>query len=312
MKVDQGSTAAPKSSIAGSILSKKRMFEKDMDPSAVPTAPKVSKITTGSCWPLVSGSGAPSASNQPSASTAPSANLTPLQQFHSRKSLQVDPSELSVAQKARLFERQQKEQEQLRSKEQETNKWLNRGPANKVNAAVALQPAKLQKAVVTVQSPVKAKSEAELKSDNNKPKYYFGQQDASIPPPPPPLPQTAVLSPNKTKTISPAKKMLMKEDQEDVESSSEDDEPNSSPSMLIAKSVKPIRRVVTKDDKMYPSLTDLENNTETEDNETNTSSVGSSPVASCSFNSSMSTSSLGSFIQTKAQGTTMNSEVSFI
>lgn len=66
-----------------------------------------------------------------------------------------------------------------------------------------------------------------------------------------------------------------------------------SPSALIAKSVKRIK-VVQKEDKMYPSLTNIENR-EAETDMDNETSTGFTPQDS--FNSSMSTRSLGSLIQ---------------
>lgn len=279
------------------------MFEKDGDKAATP-APKLSKPS--SAWPQVGATVVSSLShNKPVTTPASSnSNLTPLQQFHSRKSLQVDPSELTVAQKARLFERQQEEQERLRNKEQETNQWLNMGRSRGAPpSSTTTQQKKIESE--KVQSPQKSNNRASAPTE--KPQfYYFGQQQDSAIPPPLPLPT------NKAGTDQTHK------DDDDMDSNSDDEggfspnKNNISPSMLIAKSVKPIK-VLKKNDKMYPSLTDIEN-TETEDNETNTSSVGSSPVASCSFNSSMSTSSLGSFIQGKAAECSAmdNNEVSSI
>jgi hypothetical protein len=256
-----------------SILNKRRMFEKDVD--AV-TAPKISKTTA---WP-------PTPLNIPDA-----VNKSQPQKFNSRKSLLPDPSELTVAQKAKLFERQRQEQDQLRKKEQEVNQRLNIGRVKNVAFAAKFE---------AEQSRAEKGKISPSKKSEDKPQFYFGEsKSSSVPPPPPPLPST-IASPIKS---SPGKNIK----QDEVEDSEE--EMDVSPSALIAKSVKRIK-VIQKEDKMYPSLTDIEN-TEAEtdmDNDTNTSSIESSPPGS--FNSSMSTSSLGSFIQTKAQGsTTMSSEV---
>jgi len=62
---------------------------------------------------------------------------------------------------------------------------------------------------------------------------------------------------------------------------------------------------------MYPSLTDIESTKVEETDMNNTSSVASGSPNGHSLNLSMSTSSLGSFIQTKAQSTTMTSEVMY-